>query len=120
MTTKTMKNQTDKLFDLEELLNIAAGDDVFIAEMISLFISLNETALLEIRNQIVTRDYSKIKAILHKMKPSVIVMGVSSLIEIIEQVEQTELSAMKEPVFSILMLKLEKTLQEVNEQWRLL
>ncbi len=115
-----MKNQPDKLYDLEDLRNIAAGDDPFIAEMISLFISQNETALLEIRNQIDTTDYSKVKAILHKMKPSVVVMGVSVLIEIINQVEQTELSSMDEPEFLILLLKLEKTLQDVNDQLRLL
>ena len=113
-----MTSKPDKLFDLQELRTIAAGDKVFFSEMVRLFISQNEAALLDIRTQVAKKEFSLIKGILHKMKPSIMVMGVTTATEIIKQVEQLELSAMKEPGFTELLKQLETILKEVNDQLR--
>ena len=115
-----MKNKPNQLYDLKELRTIADGDAGFTDDMIRLFISQNETALKEIGNLIVNRDYAAIKTILHKMKPSVMVMGITTVTEIIEQVEHLEVSDKNDALFSDIFLKLEKTLKMVNVQLRMI
>ncbi|MEI7725373.1 MAG: hypothetical protein WCK09_09730 [Bacteroidota bacterium] len=106
------------LYDLKELRAIAPDDESFVKEMIALFVSQNETTLQEIEVYTESRDYAKIKAILHKMKAPVMVMGVTQVSEIILQVEKMELSAMNEPVFLDFILKLSNILLAVNDQLR--
>ena len=115
-----MENRLEKLYDLKELQTISAGDNVFFKQMISLFVSQNEAALLEIRQHADKRDFDMIKAVLHKMKPAIMVMGVSSATDIITQIEHSETASMEKPEFSILLLKLGKILQDVNGQLRLI
>ena len=74
--------------------------------------------MLDIGNLVVERDYVKIRAIIHSMKPTVMVMGVITGSEIIKQIEQLNLAALDESLFSELVLKLGKVLQDVNEQLR--
>ena len=88
--------------------------------MVKLFISQNESAIQEIKNQMANGEYGTIKSILHKMKPSVMVMGVSTATEIIRQIELLELSDLEKPVFADLFQTLDATLQAVNKQLRIL
>ena len=107
------------LYNLQELRSIASGDEVFFNEMIKLFIQQNETSLVEIKNQVSKRDLAAIKMILHKIKPSVMVMGIAEASEIIKQVEQLELSTVDNPEFPGLLQQLENILLEVNDQLRM-
>jgi hypothetical protein len=113
-----MENNQELLYDLKELRAIAPDDESFVKEMITLFISQNETALKEIEVYTESRDYAKIKAILHKMKAPVLVMGVIEVSEIILKVEKLELSPVNEPVFLDFILKLSTVLMAVNDQLR--
>ena len=113
-----LENKTNNLYNLDELRTSAAGDVAFVAEMVKLFISQNESALPEIRTSLACRDYAKIKSILHKMKPSVMVMGVHTASEIIHKIERLDMPAPDEQVFADLCLKIEMILLEVNDQLR--
>ena len=115
-----MKDKQEKLYNLQELRTIAAGDHSFLTEMIDLFISQNESALLEIKNQVAAGSSGAIKTILHKMKPSVMVMGVGAATEIIRQIEQLDVSEIGKPAFANLFRQLEDTLRQVNDQLRTL
>lgn len=111
-----MENNPDTRYDLKELRAIAAGDEVFLMEMIRLFISQNEASFLEINNQLAHKNFAEIKPILHKMKPSVMVMGVIAATGIIKQIEQMYPEAVDETAITALLRKLEKILKEVNKQ----
>ena len=113
-----MKEKQEKLYNLHELSTIAAGDNSFLSEMINLFITQNESALLEINKNLITGDVGTIKTLLHKMKPSVMVMGVATASEIIRQLEQLNPADMEKPVFAELLRHLEETLQMANDQLR--
>lgn len=113
-----MNTESNKLYDLKELRLIAAGDDGFETEMVNLFIDQVESALTDMKNQLENGDYVEIKAILHKMKPSFMVMGVVTVTEIIEKIEKMDFSALDKSAFSDLWLKLEAVLREVNYQLR--
>jgi len=115
-----MEKNREELYDLKELRAIADGDDLFFHEMITLFISQIESAMPEIRNHVEKRDYAKVKAILHKIKPSVAVMGIITVKEIIDEIEHMDLSVIENEVFSILILRIEKTIELVNTRLRIL
>jgi hypothetical protein len=82
--------------------------------MIALFISQSESSLQEIKVENTIGNKKKVAGILHKMKPSVIVMGVVSVAEIIQQIERLDLSVDNEPIFSDLLLKIDQILLEVT------
>jgi hypothetical protein len=113
-----MKNQPDPLFNLQELQTISAGDSSFLDSMIQLYISQIEGFLLDISHFTLLKDYAKIKTIVHKMKPSVIVMGATSTSEIILRIEEMDLERLDEPLFSELLLKLKDNLQKINDLLR--
>ena len=113
-----MKTKPNKLYNLSELQTIAGGEVTFVAEMVKLFISQTEAALQEIKTKIAINDYATVKWLLHKMKPSAMVMGISTVAEIINTIEQMELPAMSGSRFSTLFSQMEMILHEVNEQLR--
>ena len=111
-----MKNNPEQLYDLKEIHSLADGDDSFTEHMIKLFNAQIQTALPELTVMIECRNYVKVKTILHKMKPSIMVMGITAATEIILQIEQLELSDFDGPFFTELYNKLENILQEVDRQ----
>ena len=90
-----------QLFDLTELQSIAEGNDAFVSEMVTLFISETETAL---------------PAMLHKMKPSIMVMGIYEAGELISFVQKMDLGSVHAAEIAGMFLKIEAILSEANEQ----
>ncbi len=115
-----MKNSPGQLYDLKDLLSLADGEDGFTEDMIKLFIAQIETSLPEISGMVQRREFAKVKTILHKMKPSIMVMGITSATDIILQIEHLDLATIDEPTFRSLSEKLEKTLREVVKQLQLI
>lgn len=113
-----MENLPDQLFDLEDLRATAAGDEDFIKEMISLFISQNDTAIDEITQLMTHRDDTKLNFILHKMKSSVVVMGVKVLTNLIVKVEKQDLSALDDQAYVELCETVIRLVMRVNEQMK--
>ena len=113
-----MENNPDTHYNLKELRAIAAGDEAFLMEMIRLFISQNEASFLEINMQLAAKNYTGIKTILHKMKPSIMVMGVTAAAGIIVQIEQMYQEGVDEVAITALLGKLATVLTKVNEQLR--
>ncbi len=115
-----MEANREKLFDLTELRTIAAGDDRFFQEMIRLFIEQGEYALQVIRELPGSQDFAKVKFTLHKMKPSIMVLGVKQATEIIVQVENLTLPGDGEEKCAPLLANLERILKDVTDQLNIL
>ncbi|MFZ4521891.1 MAG: Hpt domain-containing protein [Bacteroidales bacterium] len=113
-----MSTDPEKLYDLKELRLIAPDDEAFVGEMVRMFISGTEELAPEIRDYLATGDMAKIKAAVHKIKPSVMVMGAVKVHEIILNIELLEISSHNLALFSDLCSKLELALEEVNSQLR--
>ena len=105
-----------QLFDLTELQSIAEGNDEFVSEMVTLFISETETALPEIKTLIASGDFVRVKAMLHKMKPSIMVMGIHEAGELISFVQKMDLGSVHAAEIAGMFLKIEAILSEANEQ----
>ena len=106
----------NQLFDLKELYLTAAGDKLFTADMIRLFISQNEISILDIRELLTKREYRQIRTILHRMKSSVMVMGVKSVKELIDQYERLDFDAPDEQRIETICLEIVQLLDQVNKQ----
>ncbi len=67
------------LYDLHSLKEIADGNPAFEQKMISIFVEQTSESLQELRPAIDQHDYMRIREIIHHIKPSVSLMGISFL-----------------------------------------
>jgi HPt (histidine-containing phosphotransfer) domain-containing protein len=109
-----MENKS--LFDLKELHAIAAGNDSFITEMIQLFITESAAAMKEVGTCLESGDYVRIRAILHKMKPSIMVMGITTAGEHIRTIEKMDPLNPDTVAFSDICREIDAIITEVNRQ----
>jgi hypothetical protein len=113
-----MENMPDQLFDLEDLRATAAGDEVFLNEMVSLFISQCDSAIRDITQLKTHRNDLKLNFILHKMKSSVIVMGVTVMINLILKVEKQDMSALDDQAYAEICETVIQLMMKVNDQMK--
>lgn len=81
---------SERLFDLTKLEQISAGDQEFFIKMVRLFLSQSEENIEKLSHFGDTGDVSTLKAIVHKMKPSVNIMGINAILNIISKIEKLE------------------------------
>jgi CheY-like chemotaxis protein len=77
----------ENLYNLERLKVIAAGDQEFIQKMIQLFLSQSVENIEKINDAVHSGDLDKLKGVAHKMKPSVNILGISAVTNIILKIE---------------------------------
>jgi CheY-like chemotaxis protein len=77
----------ENLYNLERLKVIAAGDQEFIQKMIQLFLSQSVENIEKINDAVHSGDLDKLKGVAHKMKPSVNILGISAITDIILKIE---------------------------------
>lgn len=84
--TGTQMNE-GRYTDLTYLKKLSKGDDDFVKQMISIFISQTPTAIQKMEADLSNKDWGSLRAVAHKMKPSFSFVGVTSLQEKIESIE---------------------------------
>ncbi len=108
----------EKLYDLEQLNAIAAGNPEFVTKMVNMFLDMTPGLVERIEAGLQTQDWIEVRSAAHKMKPSVDMMGITSLHVIVRGIEgnaktETNLEQIPELYF-----KLSETLEKVYEQLR--
>lgn len=68
-----------QLYDLQLIHKMCRGDEAKIAKMVAVFINQISEALQEIRAAYSEKDFSTIKKLTHKIKPTLTYFGTSSL-----------------------------------------
>jgi PAS domain S-box-containing protein len=76
------------MFDLNYLHQVSGGNVEFIAEMVSTFIQSIPDLLQQIETENKNKNWAKVKALLHQLKPSFVLMGANTLKEEIVFAEQ--------------------------------
>lgn len=79
------KNQ---LYSIEKLVGMSRGNDEFVAKMIDLFVTDMPTALENIKTNIDQKDFQRVKAIIHRIKPSIKMLCITSIEEDVENIEK--------------------------------
>ena len=86
------------------------------AEMIALFIHESEEAIERILIAQTLSDYTTIRKIVHKIKPSVDVIGIASIAKEIKQIEETSEDDIDNNLFAELINTILKVLKDAISQ----
>ncbi len=108
----------EKLYDLEQLKAIAAGNSEFVAKMVNMFLDITPRLVERIEAGLQTQDWPEVKAAAHKMKPSVDMMGIASLHDVVRTIEGNAKTETNLEQIPALYLRLSETLERVYEQLR--
>ena len=111
-----MSDADPRLFDLTELRQTACGDENFVNEMIALFITQNEETIKGCYSSFARNNIKEIKSIIHKLKPSMIILGVISAHQIVLEIEKTNLLHPDLEVLKKQLDSLSAILEKVNVQ----
>lgn len=77
------------LYDLSYLNEIGQGDQDMIKKILVLFLQQTPALLAELHDARAGNDYAAVKMHAHKMKSSIHTLGISSLKEVIQELETT-------------------------------
>ena len=108
----------EKLYDLEQLNSIAAGNPDFVIKMINMFLDMTPGLVDRIEAGLQTQDWAEVRSAAHKMKPSVDMMGISSLRDVVRRIEGNAKSETNLEQIPELYFTLTETLDKVYEQLR--
>lgn len=77
----------DKLYDLAQLREVAAGSEEFVDKMVDMFLQMTPGLTERIQKGVMAEDWEEVGAASHKMKPSIDMMGITSLKTVIREIE---------------------------------
>jgi PAS domain S-box-containing protein len=101
------------LFDLTKIKDIARGNNEFVNKMIALFIESTPVSVIEMRNAYTNNEFEKVRKIAHRIKPSIDNLEITSLKIDIREIELNAETFQKSAQLDDLILKVEKTMNEV-------
>lgn len=102
-----------QLYDLTKLEEIGRGNETFIKKMIALFIEQGPGSVTEIKNAFAAGDLEKVKAVAHRIKPSIDNMGIHSLVREIREIESLAPGQENSRELNSLIEHLESTMNQV-------
>lgn len=79
----------EKLYDLKQLQEIAAGSEEFIKKMVGMFLELTPQLTERVVNGVKLQDWDEVKSASHKMKPSIDMMGIGALYDTVRNIESS-------------------------------
>lgn len=80
--------QNNQLYDLSQLQMLSRGDDSFVTKMLISFKNNLNDGIKEITDAYRLHDWTTIGKVAHKLKPSMLVLGVTSLKDTILHLEK--------------------------------
>ena len=93
VTETTPVTKKEKLYDLTSLKKISQGNEGFLKKMISLFAQQVPQSVQEMKEALDKKEFEKVRAIAHKIKPAIDNMGISSLHKTIRDIERNAVEA---------------------------
>ncbi|SDU17055.1 PAS domain S-box-containing protein [Polaribacter sp. Hel1_33_78] len=119
---ENFKNEKQlSLYNLSKLKKIARGNKEFIHKMILIFINHTPKSLNELKAAYDIGDYDKVKAIAHRIKPSINTMGIDVLRDEIKALEKNaekhQSSGDLNKLISKISYVIEKVVDELRKQY---
>lgn len=103
----------NKLYNLEMIHELGRGDEDFVDSMIQVFVEQTEEILDRVELKIASDDFMEVSQLIHKIKPSIEIFGIISIIDEVGYFEKiTKETQDKELVIS-LFETINRTLREV-------
>lgn len=91
----TEQPEAETLYDLGKLRSMADGDEVFLERMVNLFIKIVPESLEQLQETYAQQNFEQLGAVAHKLKPSILNMGIGGLkrdILLLENRAETEMA----------------------------
>jgi PAS domain S-box-containing protein len=104
---KPLENQN---YDLSILISMSRGDNDFVQTMIKIFIDQTEEVILEIEKCLVVNDFIEISKLIHKIKPNIDRMGISSIWHEVRELENIAKNSVDKERIEVLFSVIKKVL----------
>lgn len=111
-----MKYDHLPLYDFTNLKNQIGNDDVFLHQMVALFITQTSEQLEKIRKAFQEKNTAEILFIMHKMKSSITIFGIKSLQNTIHETERMIPNNFDETALAENLATIENVLQQCIDQ----
>jgi PAS domain S-box-containing protein len=86
--TKNKSLSTEKIYNLNSLNSLSRGNSEFVIKMLRLFIKQTTNEIENITTAMATDDFPEVSRLIHKIKPSVESLGITSILEEINLLEK--------------------------------
>ncbi len=86
------KKEYESLIDLEYLNQLSEGDDDFSISMLSYFLDNTPSVISEMKQFYEEKDWKNLRNVAHKFKPQLTFMGIKSIFNEVETIEQNAAS----------------------------
>jgi len=103
---------TDTLYNLSSLHNISRGNNEFIAKMIAVFIEQTTDAIETAETAINQNNFMEVSRLIHKIKPSVESLGITSIISEMKILEKIAKDAKDKEKISALFFIIKEVLEK--------
>jgi len=114
----TSKETSSKLCDLSFLQEVSDGNNEFAVKMIKGFLEHTPDSLKKITLNAENKQWERVRAIAHRIKPSIDFMGINSLKEDIRLIEEYSQEPVNPAEIMILTQRLKKVCEEAMTQLR--
>lgn len=108
----------EKLYDLSQLREVAAGSEEFVDKMVDMFLQMTPGLTERIQNGFLAEDWEEVRAAAHKMKPSIDMMGIEPLKTVVREIEGNAKNATDLDEIPALLGHMMETLEVVYTQLR--
>ncbi|WP_338225312.1 PAS domain S-box protein [Algoriphagus confluentis] len=103
----------EKLYSLDELEAIAKGNEDFVSKMLELFQTNAKEGMEQLKVSFENGDFTQVKRIAHRIKPSIKMMRISEISEEVSELEK-EIEGQKDsPRMKFIIMHMEEILNEV-------
>jgi HPt (histidine-containing phosphotransfer) domain-containing protein len=106
----------EKLYDLSQLEAVASGNEEFVKKMVQMFLDMTPGLVDRISAGLQVQAWEEVRSAAHKMKPSVDMMGIAQLYDVVRGIEgnaKTNTNLEQIPEYLFIM---QDTLEKVYEQ----
>ncbi len=87
VTEPEIINRNEKLYDLAKLDELSKGDRSFVLKMVKLFVDEAPLTIKKITDSLNNNDFETVRALSHRLKPSISNLGIKSLIQTVRDIE---------------------------------
>jgi CheY-like chemotaxis protein len=104
------------LFDLDELRKLSRGNEAFVNKMVGIFLKAGPESMKEMKAALIEGNIERVKAIAHRLKPSIDNLSIASMKTRIRDIEGYDASVHPDNNLTEMVEESEKIIGEVVEK----
>jgi PAS domain S-box-containing protein len=106
----------ESLIDLDYLEQLSEGDDDFSISMLSYFLDNTPVVMQEMRDFFEAKDWKALRNVAHKFKPQLTFMGIKSVFQDVENIEQSSAKVTQTDRIPLLIDKVDSVCKKAMEE----